>query len=533
MGEAPGARSASTGAPSLGGGPRTMGMERAINPTPWEGARAGLEAPPLDGDYSAEVCIVGAGVAGMSAACLLAEAGRFVVVLDAGPMGDGESARTTAHLSSVPDGGYAPLVRTHGEAAARRFAESHAAAIRQVERWVEQEQIRCGFERVPGYLFGTARAVRRELRAAQAAGLHGVEAVTTVPGLAGEPEGALCFPRQAQIHPLRYLQGLRAMLRRRGGLLFGHTAVREAHGGPQGQVFTEGGHVVKARHLLITTHTPFVDRWAIHDRQVPHRTYAIGARLPPGALPRALWWDLEAPPHYARLRSGEGGETLIVGGEDHRAGGADDAAERFARLEAWARAWFPHVGEITHRWSGQILEPHDGLALIGQNPGDVGNVAIATGFGGLGMTHGTLAGLLLRDHVLGHPNRWASLYDPSRPRVAGPRWLRENLRTAACYAAHLRPAPCVSEADIAPGSGGVMRRGAALRAVYRDAAGAYHVCSAICPHQHGVVEWNALEKTWECPCHGARFAPTGEVLSGPASEGLAVDNGLDAVEPEE
>jgi nitrite reductase/ring-hydroxylating ferredoxin subunit len=219
--------------------------------------------------------------------------------------------------------------------------------------------------------------------------------------------------------------------------------------------------------------------------------------------------------------SGTKQETLIVGGEDHRTGQADDADARYARLEEWMRARFPKAGAVEHRWSGQVLEPVDSLAFIGRNPGDDDNVYIATGDSGNGMTHGTIAGLLITDLILGRPNPWADLYDPARVSLrAAKAFARENVQSQVGYGGYFTPGEVADVADIKPGEGAIVRRGLTKIAAYRDAKGRLTECSAICTHLGCIVEWNHGEKTWDCPCHGSRFAPDGHVVNGPARDGL-------------
>ncbi|HLO68618.1 MAG TPA: FAD-dependent oxidoreductase, partial [Holophaga sp.] len=215
------------------------------------------------------------------------------------------------------------------------------------------------------------------------------------------------------------------------------------------------------------------------------------------------------------------GDALIVGGEDHKTGQADDADQRYLRLEAWALERFPALGPVTHRWSGQVLEPVDGLAFIGPNPLDAPNVFVATGDSGMGMTHGTIAGILLTDLLVGLPNPWAPLYDPARKTLrAVSAFARENANVALQYAQWVTPGDLPGEEILPPGAGAVLRRGLAKVAVYRDPEGILHECSAVCPHLGGIVAWNSGEHTWDCPCHGSRFSARGEVLNGPALTGL-------------
>jgi nitrite reductase/ring-hydroxylating ferredoxin subunit len=369
-----------------------------------------------------------------------------------------------------------------------------------------------------------------------------------VPGVALVPRAPLpsfdtgpClrFPDQGRFEPIRYLEGLARAFERRGGRLFTGTHATSVAGGTAARVVTATGHVVSCAEVVVATNTPVNDRFVIHTKQAPYATYAIAARVPRGSLPDVLLWDTEDPYHYVRLQrspdDGGGVDLLIVGGEDHKTGQASDGEQRLARLEDWARERFPMAEEVAFRWTGQVMEPTDGLAFIGRNPTDAANVYVATGDSGHGMTHGTIAAILLADLIAGRPNPWAALYDPARVRLGSATdLLAENLNVAAQYVEWLRGGDASSEAEIPRGAGAVLRRGLGKVAVYRDEGGRLHRMTAICPHLGCIVAWNAVDRTWDCPCHGSRFACTGEVINGPANDGLAAVNGdTDGVEREE
>jgi glycine/D-amino acid oxidase-like deaminating enzyme/nitrite reductase/ring-hydroxylating ferredoxin subunit len=470
-------------------------------------------------DLRTEVCVIGAGIAGMSTAYLLAKAGKRVVVLEDGAVGGGETGRTTAHLSNALDDRYYELERLHGREGAHLAAESHAAAIEQIESIVREERIDCGFERLDGYLFvppgESGEILQRELEAARRAGLTGVELVPRAPELSFDTGPCLRFPRQAQFHPLSYLSGLAIALHRLGGVVHGKTHVTGVETGPPARITTMDGRAVTADVVVCATNTPVIDWLVIHSKQAAYRTFVIGARIS-RSIPRALYWDTGDPYHYVRLSE----DVLIVGGEDHKTGQADDGDDRLRRLEAWTRERFP-VGPVEFRWSGQVMEPVDSLGYIGRNPGDKGHIFVATGDSGHGMTHGTIAGMLITDLTLGRSNPWEQLYDPARKSLkASPEYAKENLNVAKQYTDYLTPGEVRSESEIPPGRGAILRHGLKKFAVFRDEGGALHRSSAVCPHLGCIVQWNSLEGSWDCPCHGSRFGIDGAVMNGPALGGL-------------
>lgn len=483
--------------------------------------------PALDKDLTCDVCVIGAGLAGVSVAYMLSREGKQVIVIDKDQPGDGETGRTTAHLASALDDRFFELEKLFGADGARLAAASHAAAIDRIESIAAEEGIDCDFRRLNGYLFeptnGDVQNLHRELEAARRAGLS-VEMLARAP-LEYDTGPCLQFARQGQFHPMKYLAGLLSAVQRRGGRIFGGTAATNITGGHPCKVTTSTGKSVLAGSVVVATNAPINDRVVMHTKQAAYRTYAIAVRVVKGSVAPGLYWDDADPYHYVRLHPwGEKTDLLIVGGEDHRTGQPPTSpAAPFTNLEKWTRRLFPDSTAIVQQWSGQILEPVDGLAFIGRNPMDDEHIYIATGDSGHGMTHATIAGMLISDLILGRGNAWADLYSPkrrtARARSAGS-FLRENLNVVAQYADYIAPSGVGDESEVRKGVGMIQRQGTKRVALYRDEEGVLHKLSAVCPHLSCVVHWNAVEKTWDCPCHGSRFSAAGKVLCGPAASDL-------------
>lgn len=492
----------------------------------WSAGATVLErtAPALQTDSEADVVVVGAGVAGLSVAYMLGHAGFRVMVVDDGPIAAGETDRSTAHLSTALDDGFVALERMHGGANARLAAQSHVEAIRTVEKVVRTDGIDCGLSRLDGWLFAgrgqSPERLQEELEAAQRAGLHDIELCDRIPDLRYDTGIALRFPHQAQVDPLRYVLGLAAGLRSVGGVIHTGCHVVEVEGGSAPIVTLSHGPQIRARAVVVATHTPINDRFAIHTKQTATRSYVIAVRVPRGSVPSALYWDTETPYHYVRLvHDRVDADVLLVGGEDHGVGHDVEPGAAWAALNAWTRERFPVIGSGA-QWSGQIMEPVDGLAYIGKNPFD-DNVYVVTGDSGHGMTHGTIAGMLMVELIRGADHPWRALYDPARkPLSALGQYAAHNLDNARGYAGYLKAAKVNGVEEIPRNSGAVVRRGLAPVAVSCDAHGVRTSCSAVCPHLGAVVVWNADEHSWDCPAHGSRFDAQGHVLHGPANVDL-------------
>jgi glycine/D-amino acid oxidase-like deaminating enzyme/nitrite reductase/ring-hydroxylating ferredoxin subunit len=505
--------------------------------------RVGVEVPtypPLASDTSTDVCVVGAGIAGLTTAYLLAREGRSVIVLNDGAIGDGQTGRTSAHLTAAIDDRFFHIREMHGERVAQLHYQSHAHAIDTIEQIARTEKIDCDLARIDGYLFldpgDSRRTLDQELAASQLAGVAGVELLDTAPaGAAFKTGPCLRFPCQGRFHPMKYLAGLCRAIERHGGRICCGNRVTDVQGGDLSKnelcrATTQEGAAVSARAVVVATNTPApINDWAgIYTKQASYRTYLIGVAIPEGAVTDALYWDTGEqvpgrrlrPYHYIRLvpSTGDGRDTtLLVGGEDHKTGQFEDGSAPFLTLERWTREHFALTGDVRFRWSGQVQEPVDALAFIGRAPTAKPNIYVITGDSGMGLTHSTLGAILISDLIAGRNNAWQEIYDPSRKMTASVgEFVKENANAVATFVDYVTGGDVSSVEAIRPGTGAILRDGLKKLAVYRDDAGQLTKLSCACTHLGCVVQWNHVEGTWDCPCHGSRFDATGKVVMGPA-----------------
>jgi len=478
--------------------------------------------PRLRRDIEVDVAVVGGGLTGITTALHLARAGKRVAVLEALRVGEGVTGHTTAHLTEALDARYHKLIGRFGERAARLAARSQRDAIDRIESLVRDLGIDCGFRRVPGFLF-TEREDDGPMLAneAEAAARIGVVAslVREVP-LPWKTAAALRFERQATFHPMRYVMALALLLKGLGSYVFEESRVEAIEEGEPCIVRTNDC-VVRARDVVVATHAPVGSGVTIHMKEAQYRSYVIAARLQ-APLADALFWNTGSPYHYLRIHHHPSGDLAIIGGEDHKVGTEPLTEGRYERLAEYARARLGPL-EAQGRWSGQVVETIDGLPYIGRARG-MKHVLFATGFAGNGMTFGTVAGMLLADLLLGASNPYAELFDPTRvkPIASIGRFVRENVSFPAHFVGdRLRGAETSDPASIERGEGKILLVDGEKVACSRDAKGDLHAVSPICPHMGCYVAWNQAERSWDCPCHGSRFQPTGEVIDGPSMSPLA------------
>jgi glycine/D-amino acid oxidase-like deaminating enzyme/nitrite reductase/ring-hydroxylating ferredoxin subunit len=490
----------------------------------WEDSSSVSRYPALDRDLTVDVLVIGAGITGLTAAYLIKRSGQRVAVIDRRRCGGVDSSVTTAHLTCVTDADLTDLVKHFGRDHARAAWDAGLAAIEQIERIVDTENIECEFTWVSGYKHASPGGTREERPAlreeAQLAADLGFEAryLDAVPFFSTP---GIEYPGQAKFHPRKYLAALAKLIDGGGSHVFEHTESEEV----KGLTVTAGGHTISCGYVVIATHTPLMGKTnlasaiGLQTKLYLYTSYVLGGKLPKGTVPEACFWDTDDPYHYLRIDPHRGFDYAIFGGEDHKTGQAADTAACYAALEKKARSLLPGF-EVSHRWSGQVVETNDGLPFIGETSS---KQFAATGYAGNGMTFGTLAGMMAHDSAIGRKNPWTRLLDPGRTKIFGGTWdyIKENVdypyyllrdRFTGPEARTLRA--------VKRGEGRIVELGGRKIAVYRTEQGKPTLLSPTCTHMGCQVGWNAAESTWDCPCHGSRFTATGGVLSGPAETPL-------------
>lgn len=482
--------------------------------------------PELTDNLNVDVCIVGGGITGLTAADILKAAGQRVAVIEMGRIGRGETGHTTAHLTQMLDIDYRKLISDFGLGGARLVDASVRQAIEKIEANVLNKKITCDFRRVAGWQYTEKRSEIDQIEAeAAAASRIGIEheLVFEMPWSRKIARG-LRFGRQAQFQPIAYLAALAASVDGGGSSIFENTRMTEVHEGEPCRVVTDRG-TIYAKNVIVATNVPSNNRLFLQTKIASYRTYAIAVREQNPRDLGHLFWDIDDPYHYIRSANFNGVPHLIIGGEDHKTGHDEHAATHFQKLEDWSRERFS-VDSVSHHWSGQVIEPVDGLPYIGRNSLS-DHVFVATGFSGTGLTFGTVAGVLISDLIRGIENPCAEVYQANRvkPLASVKNFLSENID----FPSHLigdrfTPAQESDTHRLRENQGAIVSIAGKKVAAYRDPEGELYVMSCVCPHMGCHVQWNDAETSWDCPCHGARFGPKGQLLNGPAVADLAAED---------
>jgi glycine/D-amino acid oxidase-like deaminating enzyme/nitrite reductase/ring-hydroxylating ferredoxin subunit len=493
----------------------------------WEVTASTRGFAKLNQDLKVDVVVIGAGVTGITAAYLLKRAGKSVALLERDACLEGETARTTAHLTCVTDIRMRDLVKNFGKDEAKATWDAGMAAIWTIEEIIHREKIACDFRRVPGYLHAPIAAggdadcasLQEDARLAAELGFDAAF-LEKVPVLA---RCGMRIANPAKFHPLKYLAGLLKKIPGDGCHVFEHSEVTEFVDDPLSVKAND--HTVACDYIVVATHVPLqgmkntLGAALFQTKLAPYSSYVVGAKLKKGAVPEASWWDTSEPYYYLRVDAGDQFDYAIFGGRDHKTGQETQTEAIYAGLEAALHS-LPFESKIDRRWSGQVIETSDGLPLIGEI---TDKQFIATGYAGNGMTFGTLAAMMATDAAIGRKNPWRDLFDPHRKQVRGGAWdyIKENL-DYPYYMLKDRLTKGEREGveSVARNEGKILKLDGERVAVYRNEHGKVVKLSPVCTHMGCIVHWNVAERTWDCPCHGSRFTPTGEVIGGPAETPL-------------
>lgn len=504
-------------------------MKSALNPrdgqhiSPWQNNTSDQPAKAiLYGSDEFDALIVGAGITGLTAGLLLQKAGKKVLIVDAHRPGFGTTVGTSAHINTFADTTYKEAESAFGQQGAQLFADAINEGFALIKANIEQYQINCDYAAKPGYLYAEDEDQAKQLEDIY----NGANQVGVPVAYADEVPTpikyikAARFDNQAQFHPLKYLKALQEKFEKAGGQLLEETIIDSVDNAGDIHIAKAGEVSMKAKSVIYATHIP-PKITSFSFRCAPYRSYVIAVKLKGHHYPDALIYDLQEPYHYFRTHEIDGQPLLLAGGNDHKTG-HDDPEKAFADLEKYTRQHYA-VSSVKYRWSSQYYVPVDGFPYIGQMPEASNGTYCATGYNGNGMMLGSIAGKILSDLILSGASKYEKVFSPSRikPIDGFTEFVRENADVGYHFVADRFGIPETDSLKrLAPGTGKLVEVDGKKIAAYRDEEGNIHALSPVCTHAACIVNWNAEEKSWDCPCHGARYDVDGNVLTGPATRNL-------------
>ncbi|WNQ13854.1 FAD-dependent oxidoreductase [Paenibacillus aurantius] len=479
--------------------------------------------PKLMEDIEADVTIVGAGLTGLTTAYLLAERGVRVVVLEAGRMVHGTTGHTTAKVTAQHSLFYDELISHFGEDKARLYYQANQEAVDFVKKLVNDHSIGCQLSEEDAYVYTQSDSyvekLQKEAEAYRKLGIPGGYAERI--SLPYETKGAVGMKNQAQFNPVPFLKHLAGHIIRMGGRIYENTTVNGVSKEEMPKVKTSDGHQVTCRHVVVASHFPFNDRNGFYfSRLHAERSYVIAGKTKV-PFPGGMYISAETPTRSLRSVRIDGEPMVIFGGEGHKTGQGICTFQYYEALEQFAREEFG-LEEIAYRWSAQDLYTLDKVPYIGQMLKDQPNIYMATGYKKWGMSTSVAAAILNTRLITGEGSPYAELFSPQRfhadPDVKT--FVAQNTNVAANLLAGKLDLNYRKPEELGSDEGGVVKIKGKRTGAYRDKQGQLHLVDTTCKHMGCEVNWNAAERTWDCPCHGSRYDHTGQVIEGPAKQAL-------------
>jgi glycine/D-amino acid oxidase-like deaminating enzyme/nitrite reductase/ring-hydroxylating ferredoxin subunit len=479
-------------------------------------ARATDAHPSLQGDVEADVAIIGGGIVGVVAARLLKDAGRTVALVEAGRCGFGVTGRSTAKVTAQHSTFLQRIEDQHGADAARLYADANRAGVALIAELAQRHGIACDLESADSYVYATTTEGRDRLEteraAAERVGLA-MEIVTET-DLPYPVTAALRLAAQAQFQPAEFVAGLAATIPGEGSHVFENSRVTDWH---ETAIETETGSV-RAGHVIMATHLPLGQVGMFHAHNKPHMHAIMAVPVEAGRAPAGMYISTDQPKRSLRRHRAASGEThLILTGPTFKHGDPDGERSAFAELAAFGRDHFGYAGG-GYRWTYEDYTPRDGLPYVGWS-GGLKSLLVAIGFDAWGLSNGAAAGRILADLIEERANPWGELFDASRHSLKGVTELAKNMAkvTHDLVGGYLRSPKDLAEAA----EGDLVKVGGHTGGLYRADDGSWRAVTMACTHMGCRLGWNPVDRTWDCPCHGSRFAASGEVLHGPAVQPLA------------
>ena len=484
----------------------------------WNATAEAPGFPALSGDVAVDVAIVGGGIVGVTTARLLKDMGQSVAVIEALRVGRQVTGRSTAKMSSQHGIAYQTLERKFGEGRARLYAEAQEAGIRRIAELAREHGIDADIEPMPAYTYtedeSYVEQIEKEVEVARRLGLPASFASGDI-GLPFDVLAAIRFDGQAQFHPTRYVAGLAATIPGGGSHVFENS--RAVDWEPT-RVVTDRGSV-RARHVVMATHLPLGQIGGYYAIAHPYAEPVVAAPIT-AALP-GMYKNAETPGRSIRTHRSGGRIWGIAAGTHFKPGHPDDEQEHLSDIEQWLTGAFG-CGPAEYRWVNEDYSPVDGAPFIGWSSKLGDPYLVATGFDAWGISNGTAAAMIIADLATGKDNRWLEVFDATRVKpIAGAKeFAKGNAEVAAHLVSGYLSRKPKSYDELAPGDAAIMKVDGDNVAAFRDEEGRVHAVSAVCTHMGCLVGWNATDRTWDCPCHGSRFALSGEVIHGPATQPL-------------
>lgn len=483
------------------------------------------EFSKLEGDKEVDVCIIGGGLTGITTAYYLSKTNLNVVVLEKSKLCEHTSGNTTGKITSQHDLFYDYLLQSEGKEKAKQYYEANQQAISNIEQIIQEEKIDCDFEKQNAYVFTQKEEEIPKIK-------KEVEAVKQIGGKAEFVEkidlpiaikGAIEFPNQAQFHPVKYAQGLiNSILRTNQVSFYENTKVVDVKEGKEGyDILVEKGKKVNAKYVVIASHYPIINVPGYYFlKMYQSLSYVIGVETQK-ELFQGMYINSEKPTISFRTAKKGNNRLLLIGGMDHKTGEDLDLSLSFEKLIDIAKQIDPQ-GKVAYRCCTQDCISLDKIPYIGEFSNLMPNVYVGTGYKKWGMTTSNIAANIIVDKILNKENPYEEVFTSTRLKPIKNYQEMGNMLKEVVEGLVIEKVKISKETmeNIKMNQGKIVEVDGKKVGVYRDENGKIFAVKPVCSHLGCQLNWNNLEKTWDCPCHGSRFTYTGKSIYDPSIKDL-------------
>ena len=472
---------------------------------------------------NADVCIIGAGIFGLSCAYYLSKAGLKVIVLEKDSIGEKTTGHTTGKITSAHGLFYNYLVNNFNETFAHDYLFANEEAISNIKNIIDTENIKCDFEYKSNFIYTTNKSEVNQIKAeVETVNYLGFPAnFATKTGLPFEIAGAIQYKNQAQFNVISYLNGLCKAILNNSGKIFTHSTVIDVKNTGSSYITSTLEGNVESKFFVLASHFPFLNFPGMYfTKMYQSSSYIIGIDSKK-TLFNGMYISASSPIYSFRTAKYNGRNILLIGGSEHKTGTVVNYNETYGALEKYAKQLYPNC-EILFRWDTRDCITLDKVPYIGPFSNAMENIYIGTGFKKWGMTTSNVAANIITDYILGNENKYTYLFDSTRMQPIKNRVEFKNILTESVNSLVLNKfkTPKLTFDNISNNSGGIIEVNNQKVGIYKDTSGNIFAVKPVCSHLGCLLSWNDADKTWDCPCHGSRFDYMGKNLYDPAIKDL-------------
>lgn len=489
-----------------------------------ETSKDNKDLEPLNENKHTEICVIGAGMFGLTTVYYLSKLNKNVIVLEKGKIGEKVSGNTTGKITSQHGLFYNHLRNDFGENFANKYLEANELAIKNIKKIIEENNIQCDYEIKNSYVYATTEdevdEIKEEVKALNSIGKK--DSFINKLDLPFQIKGAIEFKNQAQFHPMKYMQGLKDEIIKKNKIYEYTTVLDIKKDGDVYSIITDRG-IVTSKYVVIASHYPIKNLSGLYFTKMYQSTSYVIAVKTDQKLPEHMYINAKEPFYSFRTAKYNGEKILLICGSDHKTGKPIENDYPYYELEILAKKLYSDA-QVLFRWNTRDCISLDKIPYIGEFSVFMKDVYIGTGFKKWGMTLSNVSANIVSDKILGKENKYEDIFNSKRIKPIKNRWEVKNMVQSSVNNLvfdKFRIEPFGID-QIENDNGAIIEKDDELVGVYKDATGKIYAVRPVCSHLGCLLSWNNTDKTWDCPCHGSRFDYNGKNLYEPAIKGLDI-----------